>query len=162
MLENEFPDSSESDRSDNEAPSIKSGNKALTLATSVLTLIRTIPPSSGANVLLKIPLIIARSTLQSTTRPDYSSWDGLCAELLSLSSQEEVYLHWRDFVRERIEGLYSHVGVATVRRGMEVLEKVWTRADIKALVDGSEGMSSVADLIKWTDVMVEERLEAYL
>jgi hypothetical protein len=41
---------------------------------------------------------------------------------------------------------------------MEALEKVWTRADTKALVDVSSGMVNAADLVKWTDVMVEERL----
>lgn len=151
------------------APSNRSIDKVLTLASSVLTLIRTIPSSSGANVLLNAPLIIAGSTLQPTCRRidtdtgrHDSSWDVLYMELLSLSSQEDVYLHWRDFVRERIEGLYSHVGVATVRRGMEVLDKVWTRADIKALVDVPDGMANAADLVKWTDVMVEERLETIL
>lgn len=149
------------------APHVSSIDKLLTIATSVLTLISTIPHSSGVNALLIIPLTIAGSTLQPTTGlsdtvPSQASWDMLSAEILSISSQEDICLNWRDFVRERIKYIYSYVGVVTVCRALEVLEKVWARTDIKSVLDGPGSMATAADLVQWPEVMEDERLETLL
>lgn len=149
------------------APHISSIDKLLTIATSALALINTIPHSSGVNALLIIPLTIAGSTLQPTTRlsntvPSQASWDILSAEILSISSQEDICLNWRDSVRERIKFIYSYVGVVTVCRALEILDKVWARADIKAVLDGPGGMATAADLVQWPEVMEDERLETLL
>lgn len=149
------------------APHVSSIDKLLTIATSVLTLISTIPHSSGVNALLIIPLTIAGSTLHPTTGlsdtvPSQASWDMLSAEILSISSQEDICLNWRDFVRERIKFIYSYVGVVTVCRALEVLEKVWARTDIKSVLDGPGSMATAADLVQWPEVMEDERLETLL
>lgn len=149
------------------APYISSIDKLLTIATSVLTLISTIPHSSGANALLIIPLTIAGSTLQPTARlsdtvPRHASWDILRVEILSISSQEDICLNWRDFVRERIKFIYSYVGVVTVCRALEILDKVWARADIKAVLDGPGSMATAADLVQWPEIMEDEKLETLL
>lgn len=149
------------------APHVSSIDKLLTIATSVLTLISAIPHSSGVNALLIIPLTIAGSTLQPTTRlsdtvPSQTSWDMLSTETLSISSQEDICLNWRDFVRERIKFIYSYVGVVTVCRALEILDKVWARADIKSVLDGPGSMATAADLVQWPEVMEDERLEALL
>ena len=148
-------------------PHVSSIDKLLTIATSVLTLISTIPHSSGVNALLIIPLTIAGSTLQPTTGlsdtvPSQASWDMLSAEILSISSQEDICLNWRDFVRERIKFIYSSVGVVTVCRALEVLEKVWDRTDIKSVLGGPGSMATAADLVQWPEVMEDERLETLL
>jgi len=60
-----FPESlSEQTANDIAVSSNRLVDKHLMLASSILTLILTIPSSSGANVVLNIPLIIAGSTLQ--------------------------------------------------------------------------------------------------
>jgi hypothetical protein len=65
-------------------------------------------------------------------------------------------MHWRAFVRHRIKELYGHVGLASVLRALEVVEKVWARADLQATANTS---AMELEFIHWTDVMVDERLE---
>ncbi|KAH3636463.1 hypothetical protein KXW67_005352 [Aspergillus fumigatus] len=143
-------------------PKMPPSAKLLPIATSILTLISTLPLDSGAQVLLLIPLMVAGSTLQPT-RPGHAqtfieaSWARLCAVMLSLPAQESVYMHWRAFVRHRIKALYGHIGLASVLRALEVVERVWARADLQATANTSAVES---EFIHWTDVMVDERLES--
>jgi hypothetical protein len=142
-------------------PNMPPSAKLLPIATSILTLISTLPLDSGAQVLLLIPLTVAGSTLQPT-QPGHAqtliedSWARLCAVMLSIPAQESVYMHWRAFVRHRIKALYGHVGLASVLRALEVVEKVWARADLQATANTS---AMESEFIHWTDVMVDERLE---
>ncbi|KAF4279563.1 hypothetical protein KXV78_004711 [Aspergillus fumigatus] len=143
-------------------PKMPPSAKLLPIATSILTLISTLPLDSGAQVLLLIPLMVAGSTLQPT-RPGHAqtfieaSWARLCAVMLSLPAQESVYMHWRAFVRHRIKALYGHIGLASVLRALEVVERVWARADLQATANTSAVES---EFIHWTDVMVDEQLES--
>lgn len=134
--------------------------KTLALTTAILTIIATIPETSGINCLLCLPLIIAGSTLQSTANQPLrqcenrkESWDILSDEIFSLSSQEDVQIYWRDFVSSRLKAIRNYVGIDTVSSAIEIVEKVWTRCDILAL-------SPPVDLVQWIDVMVDEKLEA--
>lgn len=144
--------------------------KILALATAILSIIQTIPRSSGVTCLLTIPLLIAGSTLQSVRRKAHtptvnsiepnneSSWDSLATEILQLPSQETIRLYWRDLVRERLGELYSYVGMVLICRASEIVEKVWARADVRdVLSESGDG-----DFVQWTEVMVEEKLETIL
>jgi hypothetical protein len=149
---------------DREDDSLDISPKLLAIATSILAAIQAILRTSGVNCLLTIPLLIAGSILQPTARSsaiitDESSWGELAAEILSLPSQEDIYLHWRSVARERLQAVYSHVGMAVVRRAVEILVKVWERADVRALMDEPSCAASWSEFVQWTDVMVEEKLE---
>jgi hypothetical protein len=143
--------------------------KIRAMATATLTLIAAIPRTSGVNCVLTIPLLVTGSSLEATDnncshRGD-TSWDTLSTEILSTSSQAEVNLYWRDFVRERIQAVHSHVGVAAISRAMEILEKAWARSDIQAAVeelDTNTGLYGGKGFVQWVDVMVDEKLETIL
>ena len=144
--------------------------KVMAIATGILTIIQTIPLTSRVNCLLTIPLLIAGSTLQQQQRPTrprasftactrepHHSWDSLATELLSISSKEQVCLHWRNVAWERLKAVHNYVGMAVVYRALEILEKVWDRADFRAIAD-----ESCDQFVQWTDVMTEEKLETIL
>lgn len=143
-----------------------SSEKIIALAVSTLTLISGIPQTSGVNCLLSIPLIVAGSTLQPMHQApcqssSNSSWDSLSAEILSISSHDRVQMHWRDFAKTRLDAVRGYVGLASVSRGREILDRVWARSDIQSAI----GVSSSADppqFVQWTEVMVEEKLETIL
>ncbi|KAL2801861.1 fungal-specific transcription factor domain-containing protein [Aspergillus granulosus] len=143
-------------------------NKILHIAIAILTIIAATPRSSGVNCLLTIPLIIAGSALQPARKlssgcQQGTRWTTLSAEILSIPSQDGVHIYWRDFVRERLQALRSYVGVATISRAIDIIEKVWNRADIETAASyGNTGCPLVAELIHWTDVMIEEKLETIL
>jgi hypothetical protein len=142
-------------------------DKLSTMATAILSLIAGIPRASGVNCLLTIPLIIAGSTLQRVRsetprnspaardkeKTTEESWDILAAEILSIPSNEDTQLYWRDAVRERLRAVHSHVGLAPVGRALDILENVWARADVQ---------EPGAEFVQWTEVMVGERLETIL
>ncbi|OJJ07354.1 hypothetical protein ASPVEDRAFT_88608 [Aspergillus versicolor CBS 583.65] len=145
---------------------VSSSEKIIALAVSTLTLISGIPQSSGVNCLLSIPLIVAGSTLQPmyqapSQSSSNSSWDNLSAEILSISSQESVQLHWRDFAKTRLDAVRVYVGLASVSRGREILERVWARSDIQSAV-GVSNSTDPPQFVQWTEVMVEEKLETIL
>ncbi|KAF9894562.1 hypothetical protein FE257_006447 [Aspergillus nanangensis] len=137
------------------------------LATSILTIILTVPHTSGVNCVLTIPLLIAGSVLQPMSSkpnpvphpPTVPTHLGLASEILSISSHEDVRLHWRRVARERIQAVHNHVGITAVYRAVEILDKVWDRADVKAIMDLPHGLD---DFIHWNDVMGEEKLETVL
>ena len=132
--------------------------KILALTTAILTTIATIPQTSGVNSLLTLPLIIAGSTLQSTIKSTprqcrEGSWAILSDDIVSISSQDDVQLYWRNFVRSRLQAIRDYVGIATVSWAIEIVEKVWIRCDMQAL-------SLPMEFVQWIDVMVDEKLEA--
>lgn len=138
-------------------------SKILAIAISILAIISTIPATSGVNALLCLPMITAGSALQSTERsqPEHShggsTWSSLCVEIMSIFIQDDAHARWREFVRERMNVIHNHVGLGSIARALEVIEKTWLRADIQALANDP---SSVGKFVHWTDVMTEERLEA--
>jgi hypothetical protein len=134
--------------------------RIIAIAIGILTLISTIPTTSGVNALLCLPMIAAGSTLQ-TTEPDQAeflhvSTSSLCSDLMSIFIQEDTHAQWREFVRERMNVIHNHVGLGGVARALEVIEKTWMRADIQAFAHES---SSIREFVHWTDVMADERLE---
>lgn len=143
----------------------------LSMSSSMLTLIATIPRTSGVNCLLTLPLIIAGSTLQQTAHrvpdvtPGLSSRDIIAAELLAIHNQDSVISYWRNFVRERITAVHQYVGVAAITRGLEILEKVWAQADLKSALSNASNVligSLSTSLVLWPDVMADEKLETIL
>lgn len=140
----------------------------LAMSSSILTLIATIPRTSGVNCVLTLPLIIAGSTLQQTAHcvpdvtPGLSSRDIIAAELLAIHNQDSVISYWRDFVRERITAVHQYVGVVAITRGLEILEKVWAQADLKSVLSNPLMGSLSTSLVLWPDVMADERLETIL
>lgn len=150
-----------------ETHQLSSSEKIVAMAVSTLNLISGIPQTSGVNCLLSLPLIVAGSTLQPTYKApprqtsSNSSWDTLSAEVLSISSQENIQLHWRDIVRTRLDAVRGYVGLASVSRARDILDKVWARSDIQSAVDvPSTGVPQ--QFVQWTEVMVEEKLETVL
>lgn len=143
-------------------------SKILYMANCILIAIAAISRTSGVNCLLTIPLVIAGSTLQRATQklPEPSqetdSWSKLAAETLSIHSQDGVIFYWRDFVKERIEAVHCYVGVPAIPHALDIIQKVWTRSDIRAAVYEPSTKPSYTEFILWTDVTAEERLEAIL
>lgn len=136
-------------------------SRILTIATSILTMISTIPVTSGVNALLCLPMITAGSALQSMEsdqpeRSKGSTWNSLCKEMMSIFVQDDGHARWREFVRERMNAIHNHVGLGAVARALDVIEKTWLRADIQAIANEP---SSLGGFVHWTDVMTEEHLE---
>lgn len=135
--------------------------RTLAIAVGILTIISTIPASSGVNVLFCLPIISAGSALQSTgsQQTDFlhgSSRSSLCSDLMAIFIQDDGHAHWREFVQERMNAIHDNVGLGGVTRALEVIEKTWLRADIQVFANES---GSVGEIIHWTDVMADERLE---
>ncbi|KAL4954136.1 fungal-specific transcription factor domain-containing protein [Aspergillus filifer] len=138
--------------------------KILAIVTSVLTLVKAIPQSSGVNCLLTIPLLIVGSTLQtskhetagreSESRP---SWDIISTAVHAISSQDDVLVQGRDFVRSRLQHIRQYVGLESVSRAVEILEKIWARSDLQTAMYGE--IQGPREFVQWTEVMVEEKLE---
>lgn len=143
-------------------------DRLLALATGILTLIQSIPHTSGVNCMLTIPLLITGSTLQpshsapsaSSNSSDESSWEDLAMEILAIPSQEHIYTHWRGIARERLRAVYHYVGMAAVSRASEILERVWDRADVHAVINGPTTGGTATGFVQWVEVMIEEKLEA--
>ncbi|PWY64569.1 hypothetical protein BO83DRAFT_454990 [Aspergillus eucalypticola CBS 122712] len=120
----------------------------LSLATNVLTTIGVLPPTSGVYCVLTIPLIIAGSALQF---PCFST--DVPASIL----QQDTYLFWREFVRERIKTVQEIVGLAVIGRAQKILDRVWFLADVRR---AAEGPGQEWEYIQWTEVMSSEKLES--
>lgn len=146
---------------DNVFDSISSQSRIIAIAIGILTIISTIPESSGVNALLCLPMITAGSALQSTEadQPELShgsTWGSLCSDLMSIYTQNDAHARWREFVRERISIIHNYVGLGGVTRALEVIEKTWFRADVQVFANEPD---SVGEFVHWTDVMADERLE---
>ncbi|KAI2821452.1 transcriptional regulator family: Fungal Specific TF [Aspergillus niger] len=120
----------------------------LGLATNVLTTIGVLPHTSGVYCLLTIPLIIAGSALQL---PCFSS------DVPTSMLQQDTYLFWRNFVRERVKTVQEIVGLVTIGRAQKILDKVWFLADMRR---AAEDPDQEWEYIQWTEVMSSENLES--
>lgn len=81
-------------------------------------------------------------------------------EILAIPSQEHIYTHWRGIARERLRAVYHYVGMAAVSRASEILERVWDRADVHAVINGPTTGGTATGFVQWVEVMIEEKLEA--
>lgn len=136
-------------------------SRILAMAIGILTTISTIPETSGVNVLLCPPMITSGSALQSTgpNQPEFSQGSAqgsLCSELISIFIQNDAHTRWREFVRERMNIIHNCVGLGSVTRALDVIEKTWFRADVQVFANEPD---SVGEFVHWTDVMADERLE---
>lgn len=136
-------------------------SRILAISIGILTIISTIPESSGVNVLFCLPMITAGSALQSTDSQQIdllhgSSRSSLSSDIMAIFIQDDGHAHWREFVQERMNAIHNHVGLGGVTRAVEVIEKTWLRADIQVFANESD---LVGGFIHWTDVMTDERLE---
>ncbi|RAH67922.1 Zn(II)2Cys6 transcription factor [Aspergillus aculeatinus CBS 121060] len=133
-------------------------HRILTLATNVLAAIGVLPTTSGVYCLLTIPLIIAGSALQIPVcpAPQPHETGQPSPDILSSTLQEDAYLFWRNFVRERIETTHRIIGVAAIPRAQEILDRVWFLSDVRRVADEPGGDF---EYVQWTEVMAAERLE---
>ena len=137
----------------------------LDLAIAVLTIVSDLPESSGANMMLAIPLLSAGSALQSLESTPRNIDQGynlssdclntLCGQIAALMRRPATLQMWRDQVAWHVERLHHRAGVAPVRRISEILEAVWRQADEVSNV----GACASAPMVHWMDVMIEGGLE---
>ncbi|GFN11257.1 hypothetical protein AtubIFM56815_008815 [Aspergillus tubingensis] len=131
-----------------------------TLATNILTLLVSIPPSSRTKAIQVLPLIIAGSALQGQTQPSSStSLLPSCIRdpiqgIMSLSSNSIITNYWRRVVMDKITSLRDYVGLDSVDYARRIVEGVWMRADSISL--RSAGACS---MVSWLDVMREDKLQ---
>ncbi|KAL1860836.1 hypothetical protein Plec18170_001350 [Paecilomyces lecythidis] len=138
------------------------------LAATVLNLISSVPESSGIQVLLTLPLLVAGSALQGYAGNEDQGYNAgslsiIEQEMLSLHSSRCMISHWRSFVRQRLTALYEYVGLDPIMRAGHILELVWTKADLTSSMakgEANESSKSSSHIVHWIDTMVEERLES--
>lgn len=128
------------------------------LAINILTLLASIPETSGTRAVQMLPLIIAGSTLQNGEA--VSNRPGTENQILALFRSRESIQHWRSFTRSRLQDIDRHVGLETVRRASEIIEKTWEIGDKEVLELGRD--SKIVSPVQWIDVMTKERLETVL
>lgn len=130
----------------------------VSMAISILNIVSSIPESSGVNVSFVLPLLIAGSALQQIPATDTRSnlRTTIESEILESLTDDSSVVHWRSFVRSRMELIYRRIGLRPVQHVSELLECVWMRADIsRTWYAGSPRQC----MIHWVDVMMAERLE---
>ncbi|KAE8322347.1 hypothetical protein BDV39DRAFT_218651 [Aspergillus sergii] len=134
------------------------------LAVNILSLISSVPESSGIKVLLTVPLIIAGSALQKVESHNqdignlhHTNPFSIEKAILSVHSSDFMILHWRSLVRQKLKVLHEFVRLDPVPRALQILEAVWLRAD---LCVSNRTNTSTQVFIHWLDVMNEERLES--
>ncbi|KAJ9645433.1 hypothetical protein H2204_001012 [Knufia peltigerae] len=143
---------------------------AFRVAISILALISSIPISSGANMMLMVPLLSAGSRLQPCINrfahnDDRMQFHGtpltpLTESLVAFETHRAVDGHWRQFVRSRIDQIHRVVKLDSVQQAAKLMEAVWEIADAQ-----NEPMSSSSQPRRptyWMDVMSDKRLETLL
>lgn len=93
--------------------------RIIAIAIGILTLISTLPTTSGVNALLCLPMIAAGSTLQ-TTEPDQAefshvSTSSLCSDLMSIFIQDDTHAQWREFRMRLAEFKWSLPSYSTTK-----------------------------------------------
>lgn len=139
------------------------------LAISILALISSIPISSGANMMLVVPLLSAGSRLQPCFNrvvhsDDRMQFHGtpltpLTDSLVAIEAHRAVDDHWRQFVRSRIGHIHRLVKLDSVHQASKLMDAVWEIADAQ-----NEPMLSSQPRrpLYWMDVMSEKKLETLL
>lgn len=114
-----------------------------TLSTRILTLIASMPRSSGVFTVLCIPLISAGSAISPS--------------LFDISSTT----CYRTITRDQILHTSRQIGLAAFQRVAKLVQEVWTREDLGIGVGVVEarGGSEAEARVHWMDVMNELRLE---
>jgi hypothetical protein len=150
-----------SDCETNDINKIKIENEGMVVdcAIAILTIITQLPDSSGANIMLSLPLIAAGGALQA--RRDLSKTQevtaprGLRASLSSIMHSEEMLARWRKQTTCCLERAHRRVGVAPLLWATHLVHEVWSRADA-----ASQDQQIVGELtVHWMDIMISEKLE---
>ncbi|KAK5055083.1 hypothetical protein LTR84_012831 [Exophiala bonariae] len=135
------------------------------LAVNILTLLCSIPVTSGTKAIQLFPLVVAGSALQyDSTVSNASAPDKLCVaqEVVSLIGDKTAILHWRAVVQNTMLTVYKYVGLESAQRGAKIVENVWTRSDTNYHSHSSDTGVETTKFIYWADVMREEHLETLL
>ena len=145
-----------------QSPQGSARQEIVSLAVSLLNVVSSAPESSGIKILLTFPLILAGSALQKIPKavPKRESaseigYSRIVDEVLSIHCSDDVLLHWRSFVRQKLQSLHRHIALDPILRAIQILDAVWLRADLSFSTNSDE-----ASLVHWMDVMAEERLES--
>lgn len=123
------------------------------LAINTLSLIASIPDTSGTRAIQMLALIIAGSTLRYGRDEDTDTLRS-GGYVQSIFSARPCIFYWRTFVEDRLQTIIRYVGLDTVRRASTIIRETWKRADEEVV--GSRGM------VYWVDVMIENGLETLL
>lgn len=170
-----FPELLDSEGQENAHPKSPSSTKPaeanhfeslVALAISCLTVLSSVPQTSGTKAIQLLPLVIAGSALQHSgqSMADSLSITPHCSSqvVVSLFSTRSVVTYWRSVVRERLTNLSRYVGLDSAKRGIKIVGKVWMRADMQSWSDGTECEAEHRVLIDWAEVMSEENLDTLL
>ena len=104
-------------------------NFIITLATSILNIMGTIPEGSRVNIFLTLPLIIAGSVLQrrrtnfdycnsESTHPAPGPSPTIERELSIIRTTDYMIHHWRSFVRNRLGFMHKFVALEPISRAL--------------------------------------------
>ncbi|VUC32277.1 unnamed protein product [Clonostachys rosea] len=134
------------------------------LATNILTLLSSLPESSGTRAIQLPALIIAGSALQYIGEENMSilpETANVYQGVASLFNNKAVVLHWRTVVIDRLRMLDRYVGLDSVDRGIKIIEHVWLKADM--LVERKQrNRDHNITMVHWVDVMWDMKLETLL
>jgi hypothetical protein len=95
------------------------------LAFHILSILETIPPTSGTRVLQGLPALIAATWFVDPVNGSYPFEHPLLPLQKSTRSKEEG----RGIVRQGLQMHHKYVGLQQVSRVLEILEEVWRRDD---------------------------------
>ncbi|KAK4494258.1 hypothetical protein PRZ48_014556 [Zasmidium cellare] len=130
------------------------------LATSALTILSSIPRSSGVFTVLSLAYISAGSAIQLAMATPHTQAEterlGLDAELNEFRHSKTAVQWWRDNLRQQIIHSHKRLGIASLGRGAKLVQEVWNRSDLQAEMAAS---TESAPHVHWLDVMIELRLE---
>lgn len=154
-----------SDCETNDLGEINNENRTnvLDCAVAILTVVSHIPETSGANIMLSIPLIAAGSALQvphpsarSPKSPSNSaSRASLRGSISAVMHDQYMIGKWREQTQSRLERTYRRVGVAPLRWASHLVQQVWRRVDMVPLDEDHETQHPV----HWMEIMIDEKLE---
>ncbi|CAG9975918.1 unnamed protein product [Clonostachys byssicola] len=146
-----------------ESPSRRFG-ALVALAINILSLLSSLPETSGTRAIQLPALIIAGSALQYLNEEETSilpETGNVYQGVAALFSNKAVVLHWRTVVIERLKMLDRYVGLDSVDRGIKIIEHVWLKADILAERKQGSTVQNIT-MVHWVDVMWDMKLETLL
>lgn len=129
----------------------------LGLAFGILSILESLPNSSGTISTQLLLLLIAGSAL------GYADLTRLDDAVTGSRYVYQEVMRWRAFVRQRTRYVHVAVGLRPVKQAAAILEEVWSRMDILGRGTQAEGQDSLlATQVHWLDVMSEKRLDTML
>jgi hypothetical protein len=99
------------------------------LAFHILSLLETIPPTSGTRVLQGLPVLIAATWLVDSMNDGITTQTPLEHPRLPLRKSSKSKEDWREIVRDGLRMHAEYVGLQQVSRILEIVEEVWKRDD---------------------------------